>query len=285
MMMLSSSSPVTAITRSARWMPARSSTHSSVASPYWTTCSSSSSTTRYLRWSDSSRVTSWSLAISSRVRFQPTLPAPTMITYTVPCPLSGERRTRRLLDRFLRRTDRMQSLLRVPSSSAGVRHSDDHAGNVETLLGDLRDHQVGVIPARGGKKDIRPLDPGRQEGIDLQCSPDREPAAGVFPGGELILVETLVRERIRVDHGNLMASRKGAACDGGSHAPGTDDEDEHGCSTLAFRPAERCKQSSLRRTNRVVPRRPAPCNPFCGRVLRLACRDDDNRVRPWGCGL
>ena len=46
MSMLSSSSPVTAITRSARWMPARSSTHSSVASPYWTACSSSCSTIR-----------------------------------------------------------------------------------------------------------------------------------------------------------------------------------------------------------------------------------------------
>ena len=43
---LSSSSPVTAITMSAREIPARSSTHSSVASPYWTECSSSCSTVR-----------------------------------------------------------------------------------------------------------------------------------------------------------------------------------------------------------------------------------------------
>jgi hypothetical protein len=43
---LSSSSPVTAMTRSARWMPARSKTHSSVASPYWTACSSSCSMVR-----------------------------------------------------------------------------------------------------------------------------------------------------------------------------------------------------------------------------------------------
>ena len=84
MRMLSSSSPVTAMTRSARWMPARSSTHSSVASPYWTACSSSSSTTRKRRWSDSIRVTSLSLAISSRARFHPTLPAPAMITYMWP---------------------------------------------------------------------------------------------------------------------------------------------------------------------------------------------------------
>ena len=43
---LSSSSPVTAMVRSARLMPARSSTHSSVASPYWIACSSSCSMVR-----------------------------------------------------------------------------------------------------------------------------------------------------------------------------------------------------------------------------------------------
>ncbi len=37
---------VTAMVRSARLMPARSSTHSSVASPYWIACSSSCSTVR-----------------------------------------------------------------------------------------------------------------------------------------------------------------------------------------------------------------------------------------------
>jgi len=42
--MLSSSSPVTAITMSARSMPPRSRTQSSDPSPYWTACSSSSST-------------------------------------------------------------------------------------------------------------------------------------------------------------------------------------------------------------------------------------------------
>src|SRR5215216_5928065 len=79
---LSSSSPVTATTRSARWMPARSSTHSSVASPYWTACSSSCSTVRYRRRSCSITVTSSPRSSSSRARFQPTLPAPAMITYS-----------------------------------------------------------------------------------------------------------------------------------------------------------------------------------------------------------
>ena len=45
--MLSSSSPVTVITMSARPIPARSSTQSSEASPYWTLCSSSCSTAMY----------------------------------------------------------------------------------------------------------------------------------------------------------------------------------------------------------------------------------------------
>ena len=79
--MLSSSSPVTATTRSARSMPARSSTHSSEPSPYWALCSSSCSTTLKRTGSDSITVISCRLAISSRARFQPTLPAPTMTTY------------------------------------------------------------------------------------------------------------------------------------------------------------------------------------------------------------
>src|SRR4051794_17946263 len=81
MRMLSSSSPVTAITRSARSMPARSSTHSSDPSPYCAACSSSSSTTAKRDWSDSTTVSSLPLSISSRARFQPTFPAPTTTTY------------------------------------------------------------------------------------------------------------------------------------------------------------------------------------------------------------
>ena len=79
--MLSSSSPVTAITMSAREIPARSSTQSSEASPYWMLCSSSCSTVRYRSRFDSITVTSLPFSISSRARFQPTLPAPTMMMY------------------------------------------------------------------------------------------------------------------------------------------------------------------------------------------------------------
>src|SRR5918995_3553822 len=81
MRMLSSSSPVTATTRSARSTPARSSTHSSEPSPYMALCSSSCSTTPKRCASDSITVTSCRLLMSSRARFQPTFPAPTITTY------------------------------------------------------------------------------------------------------------------------------------------------------------------------------------------------------------
>ncbi len=77
--MLSSSSPVTAITMSARWIPARSRTHSSEASPYCTLCSSSCSTVWKRSRLFSISVTSLPLSSSSRARFQPTLPAPAMM--------------------------------------------------------------------------------------------------------------------------------------------------------------------------------------------------------------
>jgi hypothetical protein len=79
--MLSSSSPVTATTRSARSMPERSNTHSSEPSPYIALCSSSCSTTAKRCWSASITVTSCRLLINSRARFQPTFPAPTITTY------------------------------------------------------------------------------------------------------------------------------------------------------------------------------------------------------------
>src|SRR5947209_12544469 len=151
MRMLSSSSPVTAITRSARWMPARSRIHSSVASPYWTACSSSVSTTRKRRWSDSMSVTSRSLAINSRARFHPTLPAPAMITY-IPRLLSGRQgHARGLVDGDLGRAGREQPLLCVPGGAGRVGHAHHDARDVETTLSNLGDDQVGVVTAGGGQ--------------------------------------------------------------------------------------------------------------------------------------
>src|SRR5947199_5643486 len=153
--MLSSSSPVTAMTRSARWMPARSSTQSSLASPYWTACSSSCSTTRYRRRSCSSRVTSWPFSISSRARFQPTFPAPAMITYTAASSCQGGHRVLEHVDRHGRGTDRRQPLLAVPLGASGIEHAHDHALDAVAPARDLGDHQVRVVAVGADEDDLR----------------------------------------------------------------------------------------------------------------------------------
>src|SRR4051794_7714820 len=141
--MLSSSSPVTAITMSARDTPARSSTHSSDASPYWMLCSSSCSTVRYRPLSPSSSVTSWPLSSSSRARFQPTLPAPTMITYmrSLTYRMRGglSHLARQHVDRHPRWADRVQALRLVPLRPVGIEDPRDHRRNLEAALGELRD--------------------------------------------------------------------------------------------------------------------------------------------------
>ena len=51
----------------------------------------------------------------------------------------------------------MQTLLGIPCRAAGVRHPDHDARHVEPLLRDLRDHQVGVVTARGSQEDVGTL--------------------------------------------------------------------------------------------------------------------------------
>src|SRR3954449_8581296 len=227
MRMLSSSSPVTAMTRSARWMPARSRTQSSVASPYWTACSSSSSTVRYRGREPSMSVTSWSLAMSSRARFQPTLPAPAMITYT----RSGPRPEGRLdhhVDRGLRRRDDVHAV-GVPGGAGRVEHAGHDLRHLEPLLGDLGDHEVGVVPVRRGDEHVGAIDAGLGQRVDLQGGPDGELAAAVLPGPEVGVVEALVGERVLVEHGDLAALVECALGDRRAQTAGADDEDErHG---------------------------------------------------------
>src|SRR3954454_10361835 len=208
---LSSSSPVTATTRSARWMPARSSTHSSVASPYWTACSSSCSTVRYRRRSCSSTVTSWPFSISSRARFQPTFPAPAMITYspaTVPLGLR-QRGGGELLDRDLRRADGVDALLAVPGRAPRVEDACDHLRHAEAELSDLRDDEVGVVAVGGGDEHVGLLDPGLRQRVHLERRADREAAAGLLPALAELDVEALVGERVLVEDGDGVARAQG----------------------------------------------------------------------------
>src|SRR3954452_16245917 len=221
---LSSSSPVTAIVRSARLMPARSRTHSSVASPYWMACSSSCSTVRYRERSLSITVTSWRLAISSRARFQPTLPAPAITTY-MRC-LHLFQGALEHLDRVARRADRVEALLRVPLRPRRVHDAADHARHLVVLAGDLRDRQVRVVAVGRGDEDVGLLDAGLAQGVDLEPVAEREAAARVLPGRVHPGVQALMRERILVEHGDVVALGEHRPGDCGPDPAGTHDQDQ-----------------------------------------------------------
>src|SRR5262249_40591443 len=149
MTMLSSSSPVAAITMlGGRWIPARSSTKSSVASPCTTTCSNSSSSRSKRSRRCSINVTSWPARSRLRARLAPIFPPPAIRTYT-----SGSGRLRdgaasrglgQHFDRVRGRADRPHALLGVERGTRGVEQADDHALDPEPLLDDLADHDVRV---------------------------------------------------------------------------------------------------------------------------------------------
>src|SRR3954453_23974481 len=155
-------------------------------------------------------VTSLTFSSSSRARFQPTLPAPAMITYT---PRSRPRVARaadrglglaqggalELVDRDRRRADGLQALLGVPGRAARVQDARDDLRHLEALVGDLRDHQVGVVAVGGRDEDVRLGDAGLLERLHLQRRPDREAPAGGLPGLAELDVEALVRQRVLVE--------------------------------------------------------------------------------------
>src|SRR4051794_19384967 len=108
-------------------------------------------------------VTSWCLVISSRARFQPTLPAPAMTTYMA---LHLLERALEHLDRVARRTDRVQALLGVPLRAGRIHDTHDDTWHLIVLCSDLGDRQVGVVAVRGGDEHVRVLDPGLAQGVD-----------------------------------------------------------------------------------------------------------------------
>ena len=63
------------------------------------------------------------------------------------------------LDRDLGGTDRLQALLRVPLGARRVEHAHDDLLDVEAALGDLGDHEVGVVAVGGGDEGVGALDP------------------------------------------------------------------------------------------------------------------------------
>src|ERR1700754_336560 len=99
-----------------------------------------------------------------------------MITYTAAAPSRGscgrQRRFGDEVDGVLRRTDRVQALLGVPGGARGVCDAHDDPRDVEAPLGDLGDDQVRVVAAGGGDEDVRLLDAGLQQRVDLQRGAD-----------------------------------------------------------------------------------------------------------------
>ena len=69
--------------------------------------------------------------------------------------------------------------------------------------------------------------PGLDESVDLERRADGELAAGVLPALALSGVEALVRERVLVEHRDLVAGGQRRLGDCRADAAGADDQDEH----------------------------------------------------------
>ena len=78
------------------------------------------------------------------------------------------------LDRHPGRADRVDALLLVPLGPQRIEDPRDHRRHVEPLLGDLGDDDVGVVAVGRGDERVRPLDPRREQRVDLEPGPDRE---------------------------------------------------------------------------------------------------------------
>src|SRR4029079_13142396 len=103
-------------------------------------------------------VSSWPLPSSSRARFHPTLPAPTIRTYMAGLGGGLPDRLGEHFDRHGRRADRLQPLLAVPLRPRRVEHAHDNLRNVEAALGDLSDDEVGVVAVGRSHERVRALD-------------------------------------------------------------------------------------------------------------------------------
>src|SRR3954469_19762305 len=154
------------------------------------------------------RVISSPLSMSSRARFQPTLPPPTMRTYIAAAALAGLQveRLAEHVDRVLRGRDRLEPLLAVPGRARGVHDAAQHAADVEPALGDLADDDVRVVPVGRGDEAVGAVDAGLEQRVDLQRGPHGEQPAAVLPRAIGADVEALVGERVLVEDGYLVAS-------------------------------------------------------------------------------
>src|SRR5581483_4218854 len=200
MIRLSSSSPVTASSRSGGLaIPARSSSEISVASPSIATWPNSSSRRSKRSRRCSISVTSCPMSSSERVTFLPTLPPPAMITYTASprgrhgrlegAGVAGAHGVGEDGDRRLGGTDRAQAALAVEVGAQRVEHAHDHAVDAEALLQHLADDDVRVVAVGGDDRRVRLLDAGLAEHVAVHAVADDEaPAPALAEPVERLLV-------------------------------------------------------------------------------------------------
>src|SRR5581483_9105871 len=188
MIRLSSSSPVTASSRSGGLaMPARSSSEISVASPSMATWPNSSSRRSKRSRRCSISVTSCPMSSSERLTFFPTLPPPAMITYIASGPsrhgglegtgVAGAHRVGEDGDGGLGRADRAQAALAVEVGAQRVEHAYDDAVDAEALLQHLADDDVRVVTVRGDHGGVCLLHPGLAEHVAVHAVADDEASA------------------------------------------------------------------------------------------------------------
>ena len=181
--MLSSSSPVTAITMSAREMPARSSTQSSDASPYWT-CAPAPA-----RPSGSARGRTRSghlVALLEELAGEvpATLPAPTMITYIRSLIRSGRRHRAAArrgadlalehLDRDLGRADRVEPCRSYQSARRGSRMRAITVGTLNRRLAICAMTMLVLSPLVAATNTSARSIPAAVERVDLERRADGE---------------------------------------------------------------------------------------------------------------
>src|SRR3954469_5614759 len=175
------------------------------------------------------RVISSPLSMSSRARFQPTLPPPTMRTYIAAAALAGLQveGLAEHVDRVLRGRDRLEPLLAVPGRARRVHDAAQDAADVEAPLGDLADDDVRVVAVGGRDEALGAVDARLEQRVDLQRGADGEQAAAVLPRAIGPDIEAFVGERVLVEDGYLVTGRERGFRHGRPDASRTDDQHEH----------------------------------------------------------
>src|SRR5690349_9897443 len=161
-------------------------------------------------------VASWPLRRRVRMTFAPALPPPAIRTYMgldlrLLALLGNDTRADSFVegvDRGRGRTDRAQSARRVEVRPRRVEDPDDGAVDPEAFLGDLADHEIGVVAVRACDDGVGILDAGLLEDGRIHAVADDEPAGPVLSEaveGGLLLVD---RRHVPPFRGETLCDRR-----------------------------------------------------------------------------